>query len=86
MVIFKNEAEIEIDGHNITLAFVTTVLRDRTLRRKTVRRWTVRLRTVRWNIPKSMDSTAELHDTHIKTITIDGAEQDTCFKCSNPEK
>ena len=28
-------------------------------------------------LPKKVDGTAESHDTHIKTIIIDGAELDT---------
>ena len=37
-------------------------------------------------LSKEGDGTAESHDTHIKTITIDGAELDTCNKCSYKEK
>ena len=52
----------------------------------TGRRWTVRRRTVRRKFTKRVDGTAESHDTHIKTITIDGAQLDTCNKCSNTKK
>ena len=36
--------------------------------------------------PKRVDDTVESHDTHIKTITIDGAELDTCNESSNTKK
>ena len=33
-------------------------------------------------LSKEGDGTAESQETHIKTITIDGTELDTCNKCS----
>ena len=52
-------------------------VRQRTVRRRTVRLRTVGLRTVWRNFTKRVDGTAESHNTHINTITIDGAELDT---------